>query len=162
MIVPALSLFTDPCKGILNDMNRVCRVNPRTRRVELLSRPETCPPKKELVCGDDGVTYDNECVMGRSGAIRGLEIQKVRSGQCQHQGKYIPASLGVMRAFGFLLPVAGVGLSGAVPSPHRQMQGGVQVQRCVLEPPRYRSLLLRPHHLRWYLPARVRPRQPHL
>uniref|UniRef100_A0A8C0FVF4 Agrin n=1 Tax=Bubo bubo TaxID=30461 RepID=A0A8C0FVF4_BUBBB len=77
----------DPCKGVLNDMNRVCRVNPRTRRADLLSRPENCPPKRELVCGDDGVTYDNECVMGRSGAIRGLEIQKVRSGQCQHQDK---------------------------------------------------------------------------
>uniref|UniRef100_A0A8C3JZZ3 Agrin n=1 Tax=Calidris pygmaea TaxID=425635 RepID=A0A8C3JZZ3_9CHAR len=77
----------DPCKGVLNDMNRVCRVNPRTRKAELLSRPENCPQKRELVCGDDGVTYDNECVMGRSGAIRGLEIQKVRSGQCQHQDK---------------------------------------------------------------------------
>ncbi|XP_010003562.1 PREDICTED: agrin [Chaetura pelagica] len=77
----------DPCKGVLNDMNRVCRVNPRTRRADLLPRPETCPPKREPVCGDDGVTYDNECTMGRSGAIRGLEIQKVRSGQCQHQDK---------------------------------------------------------------------------
>lgn len=41
------------------------------------------------MCGDDGVTYDSECVMGRSGALRGLEIQKVRSGQCQPQGKYL-------------------------------------------------------------------------
>nr|XP_009940178.1 PREDICTED: agrin [Opisthocomus hoazin] len=77
----------DPCKGVLNDMNRVCRVNPRSRKADLLSRPENCPPKKELVCGDDGVTYDNECVMARSGAVRGLEIQKVRSGQCQQQDK---------------------------------------------------------------------------
>lgn len=69
-------------------MNRVCRVNPRSRRAELLPRPENCPPKREPVCGDDGVTYDNECVMGRSGALRGLEIQKVRSGQCQQQGEY--------------------------------------------------------------------------
>lgn len=120
-------------------MNRVCRVNPRTRRVDLLSRPENCPPKRELVCGDDGVTYDNECVMGRLGTIRGLEIQKVRSGQCQHQGKYLPASWGA-GAFGFLTfpaapcralgnesvppsPVAVVGTSGAILSPPRQMQG---------------------------------------
>lgn len=120
-------------------MNRVCRVNPRTRRADLLSRPENCPSKRELVCGDDGVTYDNECVMGRSGAIRGLEIQKVRSGQCQHQGKYLSASWGT-GAFGFLTfpaapsralgnesipasPVPGVGASGAILSPPRQMQG---------------------------------------
>ncbi|XP_065277420.1 agrin [Emys orbicularis] len=77
----------DPCRSTLNDLNRVCRVNPRTRRADLLSRPENCPPKRDPVCGDDGVTYDNECVMGRSGAIRGLEIQKVRSGHCQPQDK---------------------------------------------------------------------------
>uniref|UniRef100_A0A8C4VJY3 Kazal-like domain-containing protein n=1 Tax=Gopherus evgoodei TaxID=1825980 RepID=A0A8C4VJY3_9SAUR len=54
-------------------------------RADLLSRPENCPPKRDPVCGDDGVTYDNECVMGQSGTIRGLEIQKVRSGHCQPQ-----------------------------------------------------------------------------
>uniref|UniRef100_A0A452GV73 Kazal-like domain-containing protein n=1 Tax=Gopherus agassizii TaxID=38772 RepID=A0A452GV73_9SAUR len=77
----------DPCRSTLNDMNRVYRVNPRTRRADLLSRPENCPPKRDPVCGDDGVTYDNECVMGQSGTIRGLEIQKVRSGHCQPQDK---------------------------------------------------------------------------
>lgn len=68
-------------------MNRVCRVNPRTRKVEMLSRPENCPPRKEPVCADDGMTYDNECVMTRTGAIKGMELTKVRSGQCQAQGK---------------------------------------------------------------------------
>ncbi|NXB18675.1 AGRIN protein, partial [Rhagologus leucostigma] len=77
----------DPCKSVLTDPNRVCRVNPRTRRAELLPRPESCPPRRDPVCGDDGVTYDSECVMGRSGAVRGLDIQKVRSGQCQQQDK---------------------------------------------------------------------------
>ncbi|KAL8198389.1 UNVERIFIED_CONTAM: hypothetical protein K2H54_008563 [Gekko kuhli] len=77
----------DPCRSTHNDMNRVCRVNPRTRRAELLPRPESCPLKRDPVCGDDGVTYDNECVMVRSGAVRGIEIQKVRSGQCQFQDK---------------------------------------------------------------------------
>ncbi|XP_041900897.1 agrin-like, partial [Corvus kubaryi] len=79
--------FPDPCKSVLSDPNRVCRVNPRTRQAELLARPESCPPRRDPVCGDDGVTYDNECVMGRSGAVRGLDLQKVRSGQCQQQDK---------------------------------------------------------------------------
>uniref|UniRef100_UPI004038D3BE agrin-like n=1 Tax=Callospermophilus lateralis TaxID=76772 RepID=UPI004038D3BE len=73
----------DPCQGAHADTNRVCRVNPHTRRPEMLLRPETCPPWHLPVCGDDGVTYANDCVMGRSGAIRGLLLQKVRSGQCQ-------------------------------------------------------------------------------
>ncbi|XP_072831807.1 agrin isoform X2 [Vicugna pacos] len=73
----------DPCQGALNDLSRVCRVNPRTRHPEMLLRPESCPPRRAPVCGDDGVTYDNDCVMGRTGATRGLLLQKVRSGQCQ-------------------------------------------------------------------------------
>uniref|UniRef100_A0A8C4M9B0 Agrin n=1 Tax=Equus asinus asinus TaxID=83772 RepID=A0A8C4M9B0_EQUAS len=73
----------DPCQGALDDLSRVCRVNPRTRRPEMLLRPESCPPRQAPVCGDDGVTYDSDCVMGRTGAARGLLLQKVRSGQCQ-------------------------------------------------------------------------------
>ncbi|XP_076964137.1 agrin-like [Callospermophilus lateralis] len=73
----------DPCQGAHADTNRVCRVNPHTRRPEMLLRPETCPPWHLPVCGDDGVTYANDCIMGRSGAICGLLLQKVRSGQCQ-------------------------------------------------------------------------------
>lgn len=75
----------DPCQGSLSDLSRTCRVNPRTRQPEMLLRPESCPPRGTPVCGDDGVTYDNDCVMGRTGAARGLLLQKVRSGQCQPQ-----------------------------------------------------------------------------
>uniref|UniRef100_A0A8C5IPX4 Agrin n=1 Tax=Junco hyemalis TaxID=40217 RepID=A0A8C5IPX4_JUNHY len=75
----------DPCQAVPSEPGRVCRVNPRTRRAELLPRPEGCPPGRDPVCGDDGVTYESECAMARSGAIRGMDIQKVRSGQCQPQ-----------------------------------------------------------------------------
>ncbi|XP_078186076.1 agrin isoform X15 [Callithrix jacchus] len=75
----------DPCQGAVAELSRSCRVNPRTRRPEMLLRPESCPARRAPVCGDDGVTYKNDCVMGRSGATRGLLLQKVRSGQCQPQ-----------------------------------------------------------------------------
>ncbi|XP_014437821.1 agrin isoform X1 [Tupaia chinensis] len=73
----------DPCQSAITDMSRGCRVNPRTRRLEILLSPESCPSQKDPVCGDDGVTYENDCIMGRTGATRGLLLQKVRSGQCQ-------------------------------------------------------------------------------
>ncbi|XP_053546438.1 agrin isoform X2 [Bombina bombina] len=77
----------DPCKSALNDLNRVCRVNLRTRKVEMLTRPENCPASRQPLCADDGETYDNECVMTRTAAIRGIDLQKVRSGQCLPQDK---------------------------------------------------------------------------
>uniref|UniRef100_A0A452RTZ0 Agrin n=1 Tax=Ursus americanus TaxID=9643 RepID=A0A452RTZ0_URSAM len=79
----------DPCQGARDDPSRVCRVHPRTRHPEMLLRPESCPPRQAPVCGDDGVTYDNDCIMGRTGAARGLLLQKVRSGQCQPQGGWL-------------------------------------------------------------------------
>ncbi|GAB1289362.1 Agrin [Apodemus speciosus] len=73
----------DPCQGSMSDLNHICRVNPRTRHPEMLLRPENCPAQHTPICGDDGVTYENDCVMSRIGATRGLLLQKVRSGQCQ-------------------------------------------------------------------------------
>ncbi|XP_033375262.1 agrin [Parus major] len=54
---------------------------------EGLEMSRDCPPSGDPVCGDDGVTYGSECAMARSGALRGMDIQKVRSGQCQQQDK---------------------------------------------------------------------------
>lgn len=76
----------DPCQSTLNDPSRLCRVNPRTRRPEMLLGPESCSPRQAPVCGDDGVTYDNDCIMSRTGAARGLLLQKLRSGRCQPTG----------------------------------------------------------------------------
>ncbi|XP_063091307.1 agrin isoform X8 [Cavia porcellus] len=73
----------DPCQEAFTDLSHICRVNPRTRRPEMLLRPDSCPPRHSPVCGDDGVTYENDCIMGRTGAVQGLLLQKVRSGQCQ-------------------------------------------------------------------------------
>lgn len=70
----------------MSDLNHICRVNPRTRHPEMLLRPENCPAQHTPICGDDGVTYENDCVMSRIGATRGLLLQKVRSGQCQTRG----------------------------------------------------------------------------
>ncbi|XP_043919018.1 agrin isoform X3 [Protopterus annectens] len=75
----------DPCREVQNDLDRVCRVNPRTRRAALIDRPESCLPKKEPVCGDDGLTYENMCKMTQTGAVLGVIILNIHSGPCQPQ-----------------------------------------------------------------------------
>lgn len=80
----------DPCQGARQDPGRLCRVHPRSHRAEMLLLPENCMVPREPVCGDDGVTYDSDCVMVRTGAARGLHLQKVRSGKCQPRGRCSP------------------------------------------------------------------------
>ncbi|XP_069893156.1 agrin isoform X3 [Dipodomys merriami] len=81
----------DPCQGTPADPSRLCRVDPHTRRPEMLLRPESCPSLQAPVCGDDGVTYENDCVMDRTSAARGLLVQKVHSGRCQPRDQCVEA-----------------------------------------------------------------------
>lgn len=115
------------------------------------------------MCGDDGVTYDNDCTMGRTGAARGLLLQKVRSGQCQPQGgwpragpalplcvTYIPAGphtllrSSLVPTHHLLYESQGGTLAGLIPllCPPRPVPRCVQVQRRVPDPPGSPPLLL--------------------
>lgn len=121
----------DPCQGALNDLSRVCRVNPRTRHPEMLLRPESCPSRQAPVCGDDGVTYDNDCVMGRTGATRGLLLQKVRSGQCLPRGGQLPGGghPGTRHGSALSVPTSSTHLTGPHGSPAHPKVGAGMVRR---------------------------------
>ncbi|XP_069774455.1 agrin isoform X3 [Narcine bancroftii] len=79
--------FCDPCKDAQSDLNKACRVQPRLRQPEVLSRPESCPKEDKPVCADDGQTYSNKCIMERVGALKGINLQKIRSGPCLPRDK---------------------------------------------------------------------------
>ncbi|XP_072888416.1 agrin isoform X6 [Hemitrygon akajei] len=79
--------FCDPCKDAQSDLNQACRVQPRIRKPEVLSRPESCPKEDRPVCADDGQTYDSMCVMERVGALKGIHLQRIRFGPCLPRDK---------------------------------------------------------------------------
>lgn len=52
---------------------------------------ETCPRVFEPVCGDDGETYANECLLKLETCSSGKAIKKTSTGACD--GKVIPIAV---------------------------------------------------------------------
>ncbi|XP_066547264.1 agrin isoform X2 [Amia ocellicauda] len=73
----------DPCKDSQNNLNVGCRVEPRTRRPQTFSPPESCPPGGQPLCANDGLSYDNECKMLKSALQKGTELRKIHDGRCK-------------------------------------------------------------------------------
>uniref|UniRef100_A0A8C8JEQ2 Agrin n=1 Tax=Oncorhynchus tshawytscha TaxID=74940 RepID=A0A8C8JEQ2_ONCTS len=77
----------NPCKGLENNLNVACRVEPRTHRPLNIPRPESCPAVNEPLCASDGQTYESECHMKRTGMQKGIELKKIHPGRCKKQGE---------------------------------------------------------------------------
>ena len=44
--------------------------------------PQRCPDTNEPVCANDGQTYTNECEMRRQSCAQNIDIEVIRSGEC--------------------------------------------------------------------------------
>uniref|UniRef100_A0A8C7W8Z3 Agrin n=1 Tax=Oncorhynchus mykiss TaxID=8022 RepID=A0A8C7W8Z3_ONCMY len=77
----------NPCKGLENNLNVACRVEPRTHQPLNIPRPESCPAVNEPLCASDGQTYESECHMKRTGMQKGIELKKNHPGRCKKQGE---------------------------------------------------------------------------
>uniref|UniRef100_A0A8C7JQ70 Agrin n=1 Tax=Oncorhynchus kisutch TaxID=8019 RepID=A0A8C7JQ70_ONCKI len=77
----------NPCKGLENNLNVACRVEPRTHQPLNIPRPESCPAVNEPLCASDGQTYESECHMKRTGMQKGIELKKIHPGRCKKQGE---------------------------------------------------------------------------
>ena len=46
--------------------------------------PDKCPDDEALVCGTDGVEYQNECLLKHASCEKDIEIQIERDGPCNN------------------------------------------------------------------------------
>ena len=74
-------IFPDPCKDFdcTQKPYSTCKV---VDNKAVCACPEKCPDKKDLVCGSDDVTYDNECKMKQASCKSGKNITVARKDKC--------------------------------------------------------------------------------
>uniref|UniRef100_A0A673X066 Agrin n=1 Tax=Salmo trutta TaxID=8032 RepID=A0A673X066_SALTR len=78
----------NPCKGLENNLNVACRVEPRTHQPLNIPRPESCPAVNEPLCASDGQMYESECHMKRTGMQKGIELKQIHPEECREECKF--------------------------------------------------------------------------
>eukprot|EP00118_Oscarella_pearsei_P021536 m.242357 g.242357 ORF g.242357 m.242357 type:complete len:741 (+) comp40218_c1_seq43:378-2600(+) len=74
------------CSSVECPLYRDCRVVNHTATCQCFSK-ETCSSDYDPKCGDDGRTYNNECLMKVSGCKHGNpNIQVAQDGECKYSG----------------------------------------------------------------------------
>lgn len=56
-------MLLDPCCGVTCPKFTKCAVNKDKKAVCVCQKIDDCPAEQDLVCGSDGKTYGNKCLM---------------------------------------------------------------------------------------------------
>lgn len=82
MLVNYLSICLDPCCGQTCPQFNTCALNEEGKRVCVCQNLEDCPADQDLVCGSDGKTYGNKCLMKAAACKENKSIEVVANRKC--------------------------------------------------------------------------------
>ena len=77
--------MSEPCAGVQCKEPKKCKADSRGNPRCVCPDERDCPMTVHTVCGSDGKTYLNECVMKAKACLRETSVYIVRDGYC---GKY--------------------------------------------------------------------------
>ena len=81
LLIIILILATAPCDTANCDSQATCEVKDNKAKCICPSEAD-CPWKVDLICGSDGQSYLNECVMKTKACKAGKKVTRKRRGYC--------------------------------------------------------------------------------
>ncbi|GFO16214.1 agrin-like [Plakobranchus ocellatus] len=102
--VSCLCIGEAPCYLYFCPFGATCHVNQTSRRPVCVCE-QTCSRVFAPVCGNDGATYSNECMMDRMSCVRNRKIRLASHGKCPDNSEQKNNNLGCVakRAYGFVI-----------------------------------------------------------
>ena len=80
ILLDSLSTEDNPCTSLKCSPNRECSID--HMGVARCVCPMPCQRMMELVCGSDGVTYENPCQLKRQNCLNGTLVALAYTGAC--------------------------------------------------------------------------------
>ena len=77
-----VNFISEPCAGVKCKEPKKCTVNSQGNAQCECPDERDCPMTVNTVCGSDGKTYLNECVMKAKACLEGMSVYVLMDGYC--------------------------------------------------------------------------------
>ena len=77
-----MNIISEPCAGVKCEEPKICIANFQGNAKCLCPDERDCPMTVHTVCGSDGKTYLNECVMKAKACAKEMPVYAVMDGYC--------------------------------------------------------------------------------
>ena len=77
-----MNVLSDPCAGVKCKLPKRCLADPQGNPHCVCPDESDCAQTVNTVCGSDGKTYLNTCVMKAKACAKDVSVQPLRDGYC--------------------------------------------------------------------------------